>query len=1285
MRNRWMGHFVFVGTAMLMVLTFPGAPSKSADKSVNLDGATGNESVVSTNVVTTFPVKVKNKVTNKAVGQAFRFNWPSAGPGGFFSEAGNSSRPGTANGVGAVWTWDTTRTVFAFTGSTCTNDICFTRTFPTASTAPLGPFGVPGRSLTASNVTVTNESLTSSLLTFFSPETELFHVTSSVEQLGAGLFRYRTTFVNNTGSSIVINEAPSPLGCNSVCGDGVREGAEDCDGSSLGGTTCGTFGMAGTLHCDAGCHYDYSECHAATCPNGVREGFEQCDGTDLGGSDCTDFGAKGGTLGCDSECNYDFSGCLLYCGNNVIEGSETCDGTDVNDWSCSNLPESGGGTGFVLGGGSPAGSVSCTSQCDLDLSKCENVCGNGIAEPKAQTPEECDRFDLRGESCESLSKGTRHGLLDCGSDCFFDTNGCTCGDHVRNGFDQCDGTDFGGADCVTLGGTGGTLGCGEFCDYDLSNCTGICGNGVVDSASEECDGTDFQGETCVTQGGTEEGSKGLTCNYDCTINTSLCAGMCGNGVVNDGEECDGSDLDGATCDGKGSALRGAGLASRRHRGRDSRTSASSLGFENSPSCDFKCQLDFSTCNVPCDVPGSTNTVDAHDTTSRCEVSTHPAKEVAGQITVCGNEIPDGDPSCGTAAATEGTANYFVPDESVTIGDVFFSPLGVEIVEPGGNGRAEPGETIDFRVNLFNAGTVDAHNVTATLSIPPSDLDGDGTTDPAITILNGTGSYPDSCMRGFGSGSGDCTSAPTPVIPCANSPLFRISIPANFPVDVSPPFELSFSFTTPALAGSVRADAPAKRDDAGHARPVRPEGLSMVTNFVFGIGTEFCGNGQTRGTEQCDDGNNVDGDCCSSTCQFESLGSTCDDHQACTTGDRCNGQGSCTGTPNTCDDGNPCTIDACSPQNGSCSHPNAPDGTACSFNSTLAGLESSLDVCAQLASAGRCSAGQCVATSNQCPVGYVDADTTAKQGSPSSNYGTKGELEADDPPSANQAFVRFKLAGTSGQSISKVRLRLFALKSASSGGRIHKTTSCSWTETGLKWSNKPALGTPFVNIGPVVKGQRYDVDITSLLTLTGDGSYCVGIDNVSSDADYGSREAASGRPAILVETSCPCTKVDGQVTADATVVSTSANTNFGSDPYTGVDASPIKQTYVKVRVTGLGSYTVTSARLRLQVANISGSDADKGGQIRLVPSSQCGWNETNPGGITYNTRPTSAGSVLSSVGEVVAKQLVEFDLKSTITADGTYCYRLESTSTNGADYNSLQGPALRPELVLQVKP
>ena len=54
-------------------------------------------------------------------------------------------------------------------------------------------------------------------------------------------------------------------------------------------------------------------------------------------------------------------------------------------------------------------------------------------------------------------------------------------------------------------------------------------------------------------------------------------------------------------------------------------------------------------------------------------------------------------------------------------------------------------------------------------------------------------------------------------------------------------------------------------------------------------SEICGDGVVQGSEECDDGGTSNGDCCSSTCQYEVAGSSCADVDMCNGGEVCDGR------------------------------------------------------------------------------------------------------------------------------------------------------------------------------------------------------------------------------------------------------------------------------------------------------------------------------------------------------------------------------------------------------------
>jgi len=170
-----------------------------------------------------------------------------------------------------------------------------------------------------------------------------------------------------------------------TCGDGVMEGPEVCDASSLGGETC--FTRAGHLHgelaCSADCGaFDTSDCHS--CGNGVFEGPEQCEGVNIRGATCVSIGFDGGDLSCTTQCVYDTSLCFSLCGNGQLDAGEECDGGALDGATCQSVV-------------SMFGTLACTENCTFDVSGCHppTGCGDGTCdlaagEDSVNCPADCD-------------------------------------------------------------------------------------------------------------------------------------------------------------------------------------------------------------------------------------------------------------------------------------------------------------------------------------------------------------------------------------------------------------------------------------------------------------------------------------------------------------------------------------------------------------------------------------------------------------------------------------------------------------------------------------------------------------------------------------------------------------------------------------------------------------------------------------------------------------------------------------------------------------------------------
>jgi hypothetical protein len=128
----------------------------------------------------------------------------------------------------------------------------------------------------------------------------------------------------------------------------------------------------------------------------------------------------------------------------------------------------GGTAGFNPNGGGGSGGNALPS------------CGNGTID--AEFGETCDGDDFGGVSCVSL--GLEAGEVVCDPQtCVIDASGCGnagCGNDMIDPGEECDGTDLGDNDCASLGLGSGTLACDLDCMF--TGCSAGTGNDFEDGA-----------------------------------------------------------------------------------------------------------------------------------------------------------------------------------------------------------------------------------------------------------------------------------------------------------------------------------------------------------------------------------------------------------------------------------------------------------------------------------------------------------------------------------------------------------------------------------------------------------------------------------------------------------------------------------------------------------------------------------------------------------------------------------------------------------------------------------
>lgn len=360
-----------------------------------------------------------------------------------------------------------------------------------------------------------------------------------------------------------------------VCGNGVKEGDEQCDDGNTNPTDacidcidarCGDgFTWTGREFCDDGNETDTDDCTTScalpSCGDGLEQGDEECDD---GNQDNSDL--------CLNTC------VLPSCGDGFLQAGETCDdGNASNTDDCAACFPAYCGDGFVLEGVEPCddGNLDDTDACTTSCLPA--TCGDGIP----QLDEACDDGNLDNtDTCTTfcLEAACGDGYLQAGETCD-DGNGSStdscvnckdayCGDGaVWALVEHCDdgntNNNDGCTNACTLASCGdGFAQAGEECDDgnedNLDGCLNSCklpwcGDGFVYPGEECDDGNLVSTDSCVEclEAFCGDGHVWLGPEYcddgnqdDTDGCTSWCAlASCGDGFVQEGEECDDANSD----------------------------------------------------------------------------------------------------------------------------------------------------------------------------------------------------------------------------------------------------------------------------------------------------------------------------------------------------------------------------------------------------------------------------------------------------------------------------------------------------------------------------------------------------------------------------------------------------------------------------------------------------------------------------------------------------------------------------------------------------------------------
>lgn len=213
-----------------------------------------------------------------------------------------------------------------------------------------------------------------------------------------------------------------------------------------------------------------------------------------------------------------------------------------------------------------------------------------------------------------------------------------------------------------------------------------------------------------------------------------------------------------------------------------------------------------------------------------------------------------------------------------------------------------------------------------------------------------------------------------------------------------------------------------------------------------------------------------------------------------------------------------------------------------------------------------------------------ADAYVDSSQPATNFGTSTLLQQDSNSSSQMiSYLTFTVSGLSGAPTSAI-LHLNSEVTGQTPTKVFAVTG-SWTETGVTWNSRPAIGTTVLGqAGPLVIG-----DVTADINgaITGNGTYSFALTNgATAVRKVDSRESAGKSPHLDLTANTTTTSTSSSASSSTTDSTTSTTTT----PTTTTTTTPVTTSTTSTTTTPVTTTSsTTTSSSSTSTSTSSGTD------------------------------------------------------------------------------------------------